>query len=114
MGNGNGLIRSPDASWVRQARWQALTPEQRQGFAPLCPDFVVELRSATDTIKSLQTKMQEYLDNGCQLGWLIDPQNQRVEIYRSGQAVEVLDHPSTLSGEDLLPGFTLNLKRIWA
>jgi Uma2 family endonuclease len=109
----NGAIRAPDASWVRKERWGLLTPEQREGFLPLCPDFVVELRSKTDSLKKLQAKMQEYMDNGAQLGWLIDPQHQRVEIYRSGQAVEVLKRPSTLSGEPVLPGFTLTLHRIW-
>jgi len=109
----NGANRSPDASWVRQERWDALTPEQHKGFAPLCPDFVVELRSETDTLKELQAKMQEYLENGAQLGWLIDPNNKRVEIYRPSQAVEVLEHPITLSGEQVLPGFTLTLKRVW-
>ncbi|NEO84735.1 MAG: Uma2 family endonuclease [Spirulina sp. SIO3F2] len=110
----NGANRSPDASWVRQERWDALTPKQRKGFAPLCPDFVVELRSETDSLKELQAKMQEYMENGAQLGWLIDPKNKRVEIYRLGQAVEVLENPMTLSGEPVLPGFTLTLKRVWA
>ncbi|MEM9451671.1 MAG: Uma2 family endonuclease [Cyanobacteria bacterium P01_E01_bin.6] len=110
----NGANRSPDASWVRKERWEALTPEQKKGFAPLCPDFVVELRSETDALKDLRPKMQEYMENGSQLGWLIDPQNKRVEIYRAGQAVEVLENPSTVSGEAVLPGFTLSLKRIWA
>lgn len=110
----NGANRSPDASWVRQERWDALTAEQKKGFAPLCPDFVVELRSATDSLQDLKAKLQEYMDNGAQLGWLIDPQNQRVEVYRSGQRVKVLDNPSTLSGEAVLPGFVLTLKRIWA
>ena len=110
----NGANRSPDASWVRRERWEALTPEQREGIIPLCPDFVMELRSKTDTLKKLQAKMQEYIDNGAQLGWLIDRKNKRVEIYRTGQAVEVLEQPSTLSGEEVLPGFTLTLTRIWA
>ena len=110
----NGANRSPDASWVQQARWEALTPKQREGFIPLCPDFVVELRSKTDSLKTLQAKMMEYRSNGAQLGWLIDPKNKRVEIYRAGQEVEILEQPSTLSGEDVLPGFTLTLKRIWA
>jgi Uma2 family endonuclease len=109
----NGANRSPDASWVRKTRWEALTSEQRKGFAPLCPDFVVELRSETDSLKDLRAKMQEYRDNGAQLGWLIDPKNKRVEVYRVGQAVEVLENPDTLSGEGVLPGFTLTLKRIW-
>ena len=109
----NGAIRSPDASWVRRERWEALTPEQRKGFVPLCPDFVVELRSATDSLPKLQAKMLEYLENGAQLGWLINPQNQQVEIYRQGRDVEILDRPTELSGEDVLPGFRLNLRRIW-
>lgn len=110
----NGANRSPDASWVRKDRWEALTLEQRKGFAPLCPDFVVELRSETDSLKDLREKMQEYMDNGAQLGWLIDPKNKRVEVYRAGQVVEVLENPSTLSGEAIVPGFVLTLKRIWA
>ena len=110
----NGANRSPDAAWVRQDRWDALTPEQQDGFIPLCPDFAIELRSKTDILKELRAKMQEYLENGAQLGWLIDPKNKRVEIYRPGQAVEVLEHPITLSGEQVLPEFTLTLKRVWA
>lgn len=110
----NGANRSPDAAWVRCDRWDALTPEQQDGFIPLCPDFAVELRSKTDSIKELQAKMQEYLENGAQLGWLIDPKNKRVEIYRPGQAVEVLENPMILSGEEVLPEFTLTLKRVWA
>ncbi|MGF1492039.1 MAG: Uma2 family endonuclease [Microcoleaceae cyanobacterium] len=110
----NGANRSPDASWLQKERWKALTQEQREGFIPLCPDFVVELRSKTDSLTVLRAKMQEYMENGTQLGWLIDPKNKRVEIHRSGQAVEVLEHPMSLSGEGILPGFTLTLKRIWA
>ena len=109
----NGANRSPDASWVRKERWNALTSAQKKTFAPLCPDFVVELRSATDTLKDLREKMQEYLDNGATLGWLIDPQNKRVEIYRPGQSVEILENPESLSGESVLPGFTLSLKRLF-
>jgi len=109
----NGANRSPDAAWVQQARWNALTPEQQDDFIPLCPDFVVELRSKTDTLKGLRAKMSEYITNGAQLGWLIDPKNKQVEIYCPGQAVEVLENPQTLSGEEILPGFSLNLQRIW-
>ncbi len=109
----NGANRSPDASWMSQARWDALTPEQRQGFAPLCPDFVVELRSKNDTLKDLRAKMEEYRENGAKLGWLINPKNKQVEIYRLGQEVEALENPSQLSGERVLPGFSLNLKRVW-
>ena len=109
----NGAIRSPDASWVSQDRWEALTPEQTGTFANICPDFVVELRSASDTLQSLQAKTQEYIDNGARLGWLIDPQNQRVEIYHQEKEVEILKNPTELSGEDVLWGFMLNLNRIW-
>jgi Uma2 family endonuclease len=109
----NGAIRSPDASWVSRERWEALTPQQRRGFVPLCPDFVVELRSASDSLSKLQNKMIEYINNGAKLGWLIDPQNQQVEIYRPGQEVEILESPTELSGENILPGFLLKLKRIF-
>lgn len=109
----NGADRSPDASWVRRERWEALTLQQQKGFVPLCPDFVVELRSESDSLTKLQAKMQEYIDNGARLGWLIDPQNRRVEIYRPAVDVEVLEHPTELSGEDVLPGFVLNLRRVW-
>ena len=109
----NGAIRSPDASWVRRERWQALTPEQQRGFAPLCPDFVLELRSPTDQLSPLHEKMQEYIANGARLGWLIDPPQKRVSIYRPDQAVEQLGTPSSLSGEPILPGFVLDLNEIW-
>jgi Uma2 family endonuclease len=108
----NGADRSPDASWVKAERWNALTPEQQEKFAPLCPDFVVELRSPSDSLKDLQEKMQEYIANGAQLGWLIDRKNKRVEIYRQGKDVEILDNPVSLSGEDVLPGFVLYLQQI--
>ncbi len=109
----NGADRSPDAAWVRQDRWDALTPDQQEGFAPLCPDFVVELRSTHDNLPPLQAKMQEYMTNGARLGWLIDRKNQTVEIYRQGQAVEILDRPMSLMGEDVLPGFILDLTEVW-
>jgi Uma2 family endonuclease len=109
----SGADRSPDAAWVRQEKWDALTPEQREGFIPLSPDFVVELRSKTDSMKSLQNKMQEYMENKVRLGWLIDRKNRKVEIYRLSQAVEVLENPVTLSGENVLPGFVLDLTEVW-
>ncbi|NES73655.1 MAG: Uma2 family endonuclease, partial [Okeania sp. SIO2D1] len=109
----NGAIRSPDASWITRQRWESLTTQQRKGFVPLCPDFVVELRSESDRLPKLQAKMQEYIANGARLGWLIDPQNKRVEIYRFGRELEVQENPSNLSGEDVLWGFILNLKRVW-
>jgi Uma2 family endonuclease len=109
----NGADRSPDASWVSKDRLEALNPDPAK-FLPLAPDFVAELRSQSDTLKLLQTKMQEYIENGVRLGWLIDPKNQRVEIYRPGQAVEVLESPVGLSGEEVLPGFRLDLNPLWA
>ncbi|WP_375476877.1 Uma2 family endonuclease [uncultured Nostoc sp.] len=108
----NGAERSPDVSWVKIERWNALTPEQQEKFAPICPDFVVELHSRTDSLKELQEKMQEYIENGTQLGWLIDRKNKRVEIYCPGKDVEVLDNPASLSGENVLPGFVLDLQQI--
>lgn len=109
----NGAVRSPDASWLRCNKWDALTQEQKERFAPVCPDFVLELRSASDCLQRLQNKMQEYLDNGSRLGWLIDLETKTVEIYRHNQDIEILQSPATLSGEDILPGFVLNLKDIW-
>lgn len=109
----NGAIRSPDAAWVAIDRWNTLTAEQRKKFPPLCPDFAIELRSETDSLIDLQQKMQEYLDNGLRLGWLINPQDQQVEIYRLGQVKEVCDRPSQLNGEDVLSGFVLDLSNIW-
>lgn len=109
----NGAKRSPDAAWVRLNRWQALTPEQQKRFAPLCPDFVVELRSASDQLSILQDKMQEYINNGVQLGWLIDRSQRRVYIYRPGLEAECLEQPMSISGDPVLPGFVLNLARIW-
>ncbi|MGC9528208.1 MAG: Uma2 family endonuclease [Limnospira sp.] len=110
----NGATRAPDASWISPERWDALTPEQKGTFANICPDFVVELRSDSDTLKSLQEKMREYVENGAKLGWLIDPQNRTAEIYRPGLEVEVLSSPAEVSGEDVLPGFVLDLRRVWS
>jgi len=109
----NGADRSPDAAWVRQERWNALTPEQQEGFVPLCPDFVLELRSKNDNMAPLRAKMKEYIDNGARLGWLINRKNKKVEIYRQSREVEVLDNPTTLSGEDVLPGLVLDLTEVW-
>ncbi len=109
----NGADRSPDVSWVAIQRWNQLTLEQQETFPPLCPDFVIELRSRTDTMESLSRKMQEYLENGICLGWLIDPKNRIVEIYQPQQKVKTLNHPNTLSAEDVLPGFSLKLESIW-
>ncbi|MEC4854169.1 MAG: Uma2 family endonuclease, partial [Jaaginema sp. PMC 1079.18] len=109
----NNAIRSPDASWISQERWDAITDEQKGTFANICPDFVVELRSASDSLKSLQEKMQEYMENRAKLGWLIDPKNRTVAVYKVGLEVEVLSNPIELSGEDVLPGFVLNMRRVW-
>jgi Uma2 family endonuclease len=109
----NKADRSPDVSWVEKSRWSALTPEQREKFIPLCPDFVIELVSPSDSLKKTQEKMQEYMENGCRLGWLINRKKREVEISRPGQDVEVLQSPLTLSGENVLPGFVLNLQKIW-
>ncbi|MBD2197754.1 MULTISPECIES: Uma2 family endonuclease [Calothrix] len=105
----NGAKRSPDAAWVKLERWETLTVEQRKKFPPLVPDFVIELRSETDSLKALQQKMQEYIENGLHLGWLINPQDATVEIYRINQAVEVVQMSVILSGEDVLPGFELQV-----
>jgi Uma2 family endonuclease len=109
----SGAMRAPDAAWVLRSRLAALTPEQKQGFLPLCPDFVVEIRSPSDRLSTVQAKMQEYLDNGARLGWLFDPPNRVVYVYRPNQPVESLDNPTTLSGDPVLPGFVLDLQRIW-
>ena len=110
----NGAKRSPDASWLSLERWIALTAQQRKRFLPLCPDFVIELMSETDALEDAQEKMIEYISNGLRLGWLLDPKNKRVEVYRQGQPVEVFQSPTTLSGEDVLPGFVLELSQILA
>lgn len=109
----NGADRSPDAAWVKQESWDTLTPEQKERFIPLCPDFVVELLSPSDSLQVAQAKMQEYRGNGTRLGWLIDRKARQVEIYRPSQEVEVLQFPTTLSGESVLTGFFLNLQLIW-
>ena len=101
--------RSPDVAWVELSRWEALTPEQRQKFPPIAPDFVIELRSRSDNLQTLQDKMLEYLQSGVRLGWLFNPQNQQVEIYRQGQTKEVRSLPTQLSGEDVLPRFVLEV-----
>jgi Uma2 family endonuclease len=110
----NGATRAPDAAWIRRDRWEALTSREKERFPPVAPDFVVELRSRTDTLEDVQQKMQEYIANEVRLGWLLNPQDHQVEIYRSGQPVEVLLAPETLSGEEVLPGFVLVLKNLLA
>ncbi|MEM8638079.1 MAG: Uma2 family endonuclease [Cyanobacteria bacterium P01_G01_bin.54] len=109
----NGAERSPDLAWIPLAKWEALTSEERKGFLPLCPDFALELMSPSDSWPQGQKKMVEYRENGCRLGWLIDPRSRRVAIYQPDQAVEILKTPAVLSGEDVLPGFVLNLQALW-
>ena len=109
----NGANRSPDVSWIKQERWDGLTSEQKEKFIPLAPDFVLELMSPTDYLVNTQAKMQEYLDNEVKLGWLINPQTKQVEIYRLGQEAKLLDSPQFISGEDIVPGFVLNLADIF-
>jgi len=109
----NGAVRSPDASWMKKSRYESLSKKVREKFIPLCPDFVIELRSLTDPINILKDKMQEYIDSGAQLGFLIDPEGQRVYVYRPDTQVEEMDKPETISGEPVLPGFVLDLREIW-
>ena len=113
----NGARRSPDVSWIKLERWNQLTQAQQDGFPPIVPDFVIELVSPSDLknqrYEDLQAKMQEYLDNGVRLGWLIEPSAKTVEIYKVGQPVEILNNPPTVSGEDILPGFVLDLSEIF-
>lgn len=109
----NGAKRSPDASWLKRERWDALTPGQQEGFAPLCPDFVVELRSPEDRLPALQDKMSEYIQNGAQLGWLIDPTDKCVYFYRPGGGAECVQDPAAINGDPVLPGFVFRLSEIW-
>ena len=109
----NRAIRAPDAAWIEKSRWQAIPAEQRRKFAPICPDFVIELKSPSDDLTVLQGKLEEYRDNGVRLGWLIDPENYQVFCYRPQRAVEIFDNPRNLSGEDILIGFVLDLQVVW-
>ena len=109
----NGAIRGPDASWVTREKWDSLTKQQTDSFAPICPDFVVELRSKTDRLPALFNKMTEYIENGASLGWLIDPSTHRVYVYRPDEEVIILENPESVSGEPLLPGFTLLTANLW-
>jgi Uma2 family endonuclease len=109
----NGAMRAPDAAWIRLDRWNALTDKQKASFAPICPDFVVELRSANDTLKSLQTKMQEYIENGARLGLLIDRQTRTVYCYRADGSVAVFNQPEQVSCDPELSGLALEMAKIW-
>ncbi len=109
----NGAKYSPDSAWILRDRWDALTTEEQEGFAPLCPDFVIELRSPSDSLSRLQNKMQEYIENGARLAWLIDPLKRQVHIHRPDHDIEVLTDPEMVSGDPLLPGFRLQLTELW-
>jgi len=109
----NGARRSPDVSWVKRERWDALTEEEQDGFAPLCPDFVIELRSRSDNLPPLEDKMLEYIANGAQMAWLIDPLRKRVYIYRPNRKAEILEDPETVQGDPELPGFKLDVRELW-
>lgn len=109
----DGSKRSPDASWITSERWLALTSEDRKKFPPISPDFVIELRSESDTLKELQAKMLAYLDNGIRLGWLVDPLKNCIHVYEAGKPVQVIESPESLSHRLILPGFVLDLKPIW-
>jgi Uma2 family endonuclease len=109
----NGAMRSPDASWIPRERLAGLTPEQKQRFLSLCPDFVIELRSPSDPLAPIEAKLREYVENGARLGWLIDPEERRVHVYRPNNRVEISDKPVSVSGDPILPGFVLDLRPIW-
>jgi Uma2 family endonuclease len=109
----NGAVRAPDLAWIRRERWDSLSKEQREKFAPICPDFVVEIRSKRDIVRELKAKMVEYIDNGTRLAWLIDPFRRRVYVYRPGHKPEQLDNPVSVSADPVLPGFTLQMAEIW-
>ncbi|WP_225895279.1 Uma2 family endonuclease [Leptolyngbya sp. NIES-2104] len=109
----NGAVRAPSLTWLKQSRWDALTPEEQEKFPPVAPDFVLELMSSFDSLEETQARLREYMENGVRLGWLIDRKTRRVEVYRSNQPVEVLENPVSLSGEDVLPEFVLNLAIVW-
>ncbi len=109
----NGAVRSPDASWVSSSRYDLLSLEEKNSFTPLCPDFIIELRSSSDRLSILQAKMEEYMANGARLGWLLDPQQRQAHIYRPDAEPEILDNPETLSADPELSGFTLDLRPIW-
>ena len=109
----NGAIRAPDASWILLERWESFSKAGQDRFSPICPDFVIELRSPSDSLSDVRAKMVEYIQNGARLGWLVDPQLRQVHIYRPDQQAELLEAPESVSGEAVLPGFVLDLTKIW-
>jgi len=109
----NGAMRSPDVSWIPTERWEQCSPEEQEKFLPLCPDFVIELRSPSDRLVDVRKKMHEWMDNGCRLGWLIDPIEEKTHVYReNGENSVVESFDEALSGEEVLPGFVLVLKEL--
>lgn len=110
----NGAKRSPDLAWIKNERWESLTDEEQEKFPPMCPDFVVELRSPSDSIKNLQAKMEEYVENGASLGWLIDPIERKIHVYRPAAEPEILENPDSVNGAPLLEKFSLKMKKIWS
>ena len=109
----NGAVRAPDLAWIQKERWEVLSEDEQEEFAPVCPDFVVELLSRTDRLDTIKDKMQEYIDNGAQLGWLIDPRERNVYVYRPDEEVVCLSDPETISGDPLLPNFEFDVRRLW-
>ena len=109
----NGAVRAPDLAWIRKERWDMLSEDEQEKFAPICPDFVVELLSRTDRLETIKDKMQEYIDNGAQLGWLIDPRERNVYVYRLGEEIVCLSDPETISGDPVLPNFELDVRKLW-
>jgi Uma2 family endonuclease len=109
----NGANRAPDAAWLSPEQLASITPDQRKKFPPVCPFFLIEVKSPSDRLKKLQEKMDEYIANGARLGWLIIPEEKQVHVYRPGQPVQVLDNPQTVSGDPELPGFVLDLDPVW-
>jgi len=109
----NGAIRAPDVSWMRREKWDSLSQFEKERFAHICPDFVVELRSRSDRLPTLINKMEEYMENGASLGWLIDPKKRRVYVFKPGEEMVVLENPTVVSGDPLLPGFQLQMEEIW-
>ncbi len=109
----NGAVYAPDASWTQRKRLEQFSAAELKKFLPLCPDFVIELRTESDNLKELQAKMQEYIENGARLGWLIDPKNKQIYVYRPDADTKILQNPQTVSGGDILKGFELDLTEIW-
>ncbi|MGC2236803.1 MAG: Uma2 family endonuclease [Pyrinomonadaceae bacterium] len=110
----NGAKRSPDLAWIKNVRWEKLSAEEKEKFPPLCPDFVVELRSPSDSLNNLRSKMEEYIENGASLGWLIDPSERKIYVYRPNLEPEILENPKIVSGEPLLENFSLKMEKIWS